>query len=58
MSLPTMREATTALDTKRSACLLGQPGEYYREDAVFSLRHFILVDLVVDVRIGATSWNK
>jgi hypothetical protein len=59
ISLPTMREATTALGTKRSVCLLGLPGEYYCEDALFaSLRHFIPADLVADVRIGATSWTK
>src|SRR5262245_57433077 len=58
ISLPTMRDATTTLGTKRSVCLLGQPGEYYSEEALFSsLRHFIPAELVADVRIGATSWN-
>ncbi len=58
-SLPTMRAATTALGTRRSVCLLGQASEYYSEEALFSsLRHFIPADLVDDVRIGATSWNK
>ena len=57
--LPTMREATTALGTRRSVCLLGQVTEYYSEDALFSsLRHFIPAELVADVRIGAKSWNS
>jgi hypothetical protein len=59
ISLPTMREATASLGTRRSVCLLGQPSEYYSEDALFcSLRHFIPANLVTDVRIGATSWNQ
>ena len=59
ISLPTMHEATTTLGTKRSVCLLGQPSEYYSEEALFaSLRHFIPAELVADVRVGATSWNK
>jgi hypothetical protein len=59
ISLPTMDEATTALGTKRSVCLLGQSGEYYSEQALFSsLRHFIPANLVDDVRVGATSWNE
>jgi hypothetical protein len=57
--MPTMHEATATLGTKRSVCLLGQPGEYYSEEALFSsLRHFIPANLVDDIRIGATSWNK
>jgi hypothetical protein len=59
ISLPTMREATTTLGTKRSVCLLGQPGEYYIEEALFSsLRRFIPANLVDDVRVGARSWNE
>ena len=59
ISLPTMHEATMTLGTKRSVCLLGQPGEYYSEEALFSsLRHFIPANLADDVRIGTTSWNK
>ena len=59
ISLPTMHEATTTFGTKRSVCLLGQPGEYYSEEALFSsLRHFIPANLVDDVRIGATSWKN
>ena len=54
-----MREATTTLGTKRSVCLLGQPGEYYIEEALFSsLRRFIPANLVDDVRVGARSWNE
>jgi hypothetical protein len=54
-----MHEATTTLGTKRSVCLLGQPSEDYSSEALFSsLRHFIPANLVDDVRIGATSWNK
>jgi hypothetical protein len=57
-SLPTMREATMGLGTKRSVCLLAQPGAYYSEDALFaSLRHFIPARLVADVRINLTSWR-
>jgi hypothetical protein len=57
--LPTMREATTALGTRRSICLLGIATEYYSEDALFSsLRHFIPAELVADIRIGAKSWNS
>jgi hypothetical protein len=59
ISLPTMREATMALGTRRSVCLLGQPGEYYCEEALLgSLRHFIPANLVRDVRIGLTSWDE
>ena len=59
ISLPTMHEATATLGTKRSVCLLGQPGEYYSEEALFSSpRHFIPANLVDDVRISTTSWNK
>jgi hypothetical protein len=54
-----MHEATMTLGTKRSVCLLGQPGEYYSEEALFSSpRHFIPANLVDDVRIGTTSWNQ
>ncbi len=57
--LPTMREATMALGTRRSVCLLGQATEYFSEDALFSgLRHFIPAELVADVRIGAKSWKS
>ena len=57
--LPTMGEATTAVGTRRSVCLLGQATEYYSEDALFcSLRHFIPAELVADVRIGAKSWSS
>lgn len=55
--LPTMREATTALGTRRSVCLICQATEYYSEDVLFSsMRHFIPAELVADVRIGAKSW--
>jgi hypothetical protein len=59
ISLPTMREATSTLGTRRNVCLLGQPGEFYSEETLFSsLRHFIPADLVADVRIGVTSWTE
>src|SRR2546425_496425 len=58
-SLPTMREATAALGTRRSVCLLGQATDSYSEDALLSsLRHFIPAELVTDVRIGTRSWNS
>jgi len=59
ISLPTIREATSAVGTRRSVCLLGQPGAYYSEESLFcSLRQFIPTNLVDDVRVGATSWHK
>jgi hypothetical protein len=59
VALPTMREATMTFGTRRSVCLLGQPSECYSEEVLFSsLRHFIPANLVDDVRVGATNWNK
>ncbi len=56
--LPTMQEATAAVGTRRSICLLGQATDYYSEEALLSsLRHFLSAELVADVRIGAKSWN-